>query len=397
MMIELAVALLAVGAAVIILVTSSKKTEPLPVDLPTLPESTTEETQENTEAETETTTAEPETATASPETTTTEPEPTETTTEQETDENGNPVISFTITTAGDQESTTAQTEAPPEESGSDPAASGDGDQTESESESLSESEAGDGSDSDSESADESGSEDGSGSESETESDSETETESDSDSDSESNSESETESDSESDSESETESTEKTGESADYSQVVFIGDSRTLTMGTGGEYAFDLVPMDSIAATWGGQLIDNSAYENITAAAGMARKKAVFWYGINDVQLNAERDNPEVFIANYDRLISTYLTMNDSSTIYILSILPTTDQEKDYYEGQNENIAAYNQALQNYANEHNYVFLDLSPLFTGNECFAEGDNIHFAEWWYKERFLPAVTRAVGIVY
>lgn len=200
------------------------------------------------------------------------------------------------------------------------------------------------------------------------------------------------------SESETESTtEKVYEGADYSQVVFIGDSRTLTMGTGGEYAYDLVPMDSIAATWGGQLIDSSAYENVTTAALRTPKKAVFWYGINDVQLNPERGNPEIFIANYNTLISAYLTMYDSSTIYLMSILPTTVREKDYYEGQDENIAAYNQALQQYANEHGYVYLDLSPLFTGDECFAEGDNIHFAKWWYEERFLPAVTRAIGIVY
>ena len=184
---------------------------------------------------------------------------------------------------------------------------------------------------------------------------------------------------------------------DYRHVVFIGDSRTLSMGTGGELAYDLVPMDSIAATWGGQLTDVSAYDNVTIAASRAPNKVVFWYGINDVQLSPERDSAENFINNYDRLLSAYLTMNDSSTIYLLSILPTTPQEKDYYEGQDANIEAYNKALQDYAVEKGYIYLDLSPLFTGDDCFAEGDNIHFSKAWYEERFIPAVTRALNIVY
>lgn len=203
------------------------------------------------------------------------------------------------------------------------------------------------------------------------------------------------------SEEETGSDESTEESAketvDYRNVVFIGDSRTLSMGVGGELAYDLVPMDSISATWGAQLTDEAAYANVSDAAGRERQIAVFWYGINDVQLNPNRDSAEEFIMNYQTLISAYRTMNDSSKIYLLSILPTTPEEKDYYEGQDENIAAYNAALQQFAAENGYQYLELSPLFTGNDCFAEGDNIHFSKAWYEERFLPAVTRALGIVY
>ncbi len=383
MMAEIAVAVLAIAAAIIVLVVTEKKKNEKPADsLTSLSENLTEEMTAETPA-----TTEPETTTIAPETTTAEPEtseePTETTTEQETDEDGNPVISFTIEPTGQSEADVTSTAPDSTETPSEPGSeSGDPENTD-----ETDSDAKDGTESDSE-TDTDDSE---------ESDSESESEDVSESDAEDKSESESGSDTEDGSESETESTDEKLEGPDYSQVVFIGDSRTLTMGTGGELAFDLVPMDSIAATWGGQLTDGSAYENITNAALKTRKKAVFWYGINDVQLNPERDNPEVFIANYDRLISTYLTMYDSSTVYILSILPTTVREKDYYEGQDENIAAYNQALQTYAYDHNYVFLDLTPLFTGDECFSEGDNIHFADWWYKERFLPAVTRAIGIVY
>ncbi|MBR6322524.1 MAG: SGNH/GDSL hydrolase family protein, partial [Lachnospiraceae bacterium] len=181
---------------------------------------------------------------------------------------------------------------------------------------------------------------------------------------------------------------------DYSRIVFVGDSRTKTMSSGGRYEFRLVPDDSVSATWGGQLTDEAAFTDAAAAAAKMREKAVFWFGINDVQLNPERDNPEVFIRNYDRMLTEFRTVNDYSTIYLLSILPTSVNERDYYEGQDDNIRAYNEALKIYAAEHGYVYLDLSPLYTGEECFAEGDQIHFSESWYRERFIPAVTAAVG---
>ncbi len=198
-------------------------------------------------------------------------------------------------------------------------------------------------------------------------------------------------------ETETESeTETTTEEhvPDYGKVVLVGDSRTLTLGTGGALSFQLVPDDSICATWGGQLTDESAFENATNAARKHREKTAFWYGINDVQLNPQRNDPWVFVQNYDRLLQAFRTEDDESTIYLLSILPTTVREKDYYEGQDQNIAAYNQALKEYAQNNGFIFLDLSPLYTGDDCFYEGDNIHFSQAWYEERFLPALSEAMG---
>ncbi len=184
-------------------------------------------------------------------------------------------------------------------------------------------------------------------------------------------------------------------SVDYSRIVFVGDSRTKTMGTGGTYEFRMVPNDSISATWGGTLYDGRAQQDVTDAIFKKKPIMVFWYGINDVQMHPERDNVDVFIQNYDRLLS--LTANNPGCkVYVLSILTTTVRERDYYEGQNENIRRYNEALSQYCAAHGYVYVDISSLLTGDECFYPGDNIHFSEAWYRDRFLPTVLRRVGLL-
>ncbi|MBR3437083.1 MAG: SGNH/GDSL hydrolase family protein [Lachnospiraceae bacterium] len=190
-------------------------------------------------------------------------------------------------------------------------------------------------------------------------------------------------------------TEPPVEAPDYSKIVFVGDSRTKTMATGGQYEFRLVPDDSVCATWGGKLYDESILQNTRAAVAKKRPIMVFWLGINDVQVHPERDNVDVFIANYDKVLSMTAD-NPGCTVYVLSILTTTVRERDYYEGQNENIRRYNEALQAYCGTHGYVFVDISALFTGDECFYPGDNIHFSEEWYRTRFLPTVLRKTGLL-
>ncbi|MBP5294716.1 MAG: hypothetical protein J6Y95_03230, partial [Lachnospiraceae bacterium] len=135
-------------------------------------------------------------------------------------------------------------------------------------------------------------------------------------------------------------------SVDYSKIIFVGDSRTKTMASGGRYEFRLVPDDCVSATWGGTLYDGNAQHDVTEAVFKRRPVMVFWYGINDVQMHPERDNVDIFIQNYDRLLSL-TAENPGCTVYVLSILTTTIYEKDYYEGQNENIRRYNEALSAY--------------------------------------------------
>lgn len=178
-------------------------------------------------------------------------------------------------------------------------------------------------------------------------------------------------------------------------VVFIGDSRTLSMASGGSLEYYLLPDSAVFATWGGELTQVSARENALAAGAAGRKLAVFWYGINDVQSDPNQKNASQFRANYAAIIDLYRSTAPDSDIVILSILSTSEKEKDYYNGQEENIRTYNAELADLCASEGYTYLDITDLFTCDECLAPGDFIHFSKEWYEENFLPTVFRTLGI--
>lgn len=180
----------------------------------------------------------------------------------------------------------------------------------------------------------------------------------------------------------------------YDSVVFVGDSRTLSLGSGGKLEYRIVPDSAICATWGGQLVDASAMDDTRNAAGKMREKAVFWYGINDVQMNPMRDNVDNFLGNYATLINEYAKINPSGKIYIVSILNTGVNEKDHYEGQEENIVRYNAALKKYCEECGYTYVDATGLLVGEEGILD-DNIHFSEWFYREKYVPFMVDMLGL--
>ena len=178
-------------------------------------------------------------------------------------------------------------------------------------------------------------------------------------------------------------------------IAFIGDSRTLTLASGGRLEFGLVPTSSVFATWGGELHQDSAKNNALNAAAANRKLAIFWYGINDVQSDPGQTLADQFLANYKAVIDLYRTGNPDSDIVILSILSTSVHEKDYYDGQEENIRRYNAKLADLCAERGYTYLDISALFTEDECLAPNDNIHFSKEWYETKFLPTIYTALNI--
>ena len=180
----------------------------------------------------------------------------------------------------------------------------------------------------------------------------------------------------------------------YDSVVFVGDSRTLSLGSGGKLEYRIVPDSAICATWGGQLVDASAMDDTRNAAGKMREKAVFWYGVNDVQMNPMRDNVDNFLGNYATLINEYAKINPSGKIYIVSILNTGVNEKDHYEGQEENIVRYNAALKKYCEECGYTYVDATGLLVGEEGILD-DNIHFSEWFYREKYVPFMVDTLGL--
>ncbi len=180
-------------------------------------------------------------------------------------------------------------------------------------------------------------------------------------------------------------------------VAFVGDSRTVFMGTSeinGVTGAGILPESALFATYGGQLVDDSAFENAENAALCGRRKAVFWYGVNDVQMNPERDNADVFVANYDRVIEVFHQWTQEMEIIFLSVVDAAVDEKDYYPGQRENVAAYNEALKAYAEANGYTFIDLTPLAGENpDEWMLPDRIHFTDEFYA-RLLPFLREKIG---
>ena len=180
----------------------------------------------------------------------------------------------------------------------------------------------------------------------------------------------------------------------YQDIVFIGDSRTIGLGNGGSVSYGLIPDDCISAVWGGQLTDATAKMAALTAANKHRDAAVFWYGVNDVQVNPDRDNANLFIANYDAVIRCFETINADAEIYILSVITTGKEERDYYADQDKNVAAYNAALKDYCARNGFTYIDISGLPIDKNTFVE-DHIHFTENWYRLYFIPTVFPALGL--
>ena len=171
-----------------------------------------------------------------------------------------------------------------------------------------------------------------------------------------------------------------------SDVTFIGDSRTVFMGSAiinGVSGSKIAPDSSIYATYGAQLISHETFRDAEQAGAAGRKKATFWYGINDVQLNADRNNALAFLANYKAVVNTFRAKNPNAAIYILSIVDSSPEEKDYYEGQAENIYRYNEALISYANEQGFTYVNLAVLVDNmTEDIFLPDHIHFTDAFYR---------------
>lgn len=179
------------------------------------------------------------------------------------------------------------------------------------------------------------------------------------------------------------------------EVAWIGDSRTVFMGSteiNGVTGSGILPDTVIHARYGGMLTDGEAKTNARKAGESGPKKAVFWFGINDVQLRPNRDSAALFAADYEEVISELSRMSGTCEIYLLSILSTSVLEKDYYEDQDRNIANYNAELKALAGQKGYHYVDLLPVAKGEADFLP-DHIHFTDAFYH-RLLPYLKDQIG---
>ena len=180
-----------------------------------------------------------------------------------------------------------------------------------------------------------------------------------------------------------------------SDVAFIGDSRTVFLGSAtvnGVSGSRLLPDSRLFAKYGGTLTDQEVKDHARAAGESGAKKAVFWLGVNDVQVNPNRGSSMEFLANFQNVMAEFLKVNRTSEIYILSVVSTSPEEKDYYEEQDENVRKYNEELKAYAERMGYHYIDLEPIYMGDASFLP-DHIHFTDE-YNRRLVTFLKNQVG---
>ena len=181
---------------------------------------------------------------------------------------------------------------------------------------------------------------------------------------------------------------------DYSSVTFNGDSRFSTLRSDGYPAYGLVPDSRVFALEGGRLTDEQSFFNAYYAGATGCSRAVFWYGINDVRMNPDRDNVSNFVSYYNDIITTFRSANQSAEIYILSILPLSPAAEGYYDQLDKNIRQYNERLAAYCSDWGYHYLDITSLYTGDNCLLE-DHIHFTKAFYTDRLMPYLCETLGL--
>ena len=166
--------------------------------------------------------------------------------------------------------------------------------------------------------------------------------------------------------------------------VFVGDSRTVFMGSqaiNGVAGSQVMDDSRLFATYGGTLADATAQDNASRAGQVQAPAAFFWYGVNDVQIMPDRDDVDAFLQRYSAMVEAYRANAPGSRIIILSVANTSVNEKDYYPGQEENIARYNAALSAYAAASGFNYIDVTPLVSEGSFLP--DNIHFTDAFYQQ--------------
>ena len=168
------------------------------------------------------------------------------------------------------------------------------------------------------------------------------------------------------------------------ECVFVGDSRTVFMGSqviNGVAGSQVMDDSRLFATYGGTLADATAQDNASRASQVQAPVAFFWYGVNDVQIMPDRDDADAFLQRYSAMVEAYRANSPGSRIIILSVANTSVNEKDYYPGQEENIARYNAALSAYAAASGFNYIDVTPLVSESSFLP--DNIHFTNAFYQQ--------------
>lgn len=120
-------------------------------------------------------------------------------------------------------------------------------------------------------------------------------------------------------------------------------------------------------------------------AELSPSKIFLQIGINGLK----EGNFESSLDTYSELIEKILSFNDSSSLYLLSMLPVTEQYEEIYT-ENSIIRKFNLEIEQIANENDLTYINIYSLYEAEGYLNENltiDGIHLKEdvytYWINE--------------
>ena len=173
------------------------------------------------------------------------------------------------------------------------------------------------------------------------------------------------------------------------ETTFIGDSRT-----NGLLTYQLLPPEQVFAIDGSTqktILDHAFIrlepngEELTLEEAVKERqpsRILVAFGVNAIPLMTEDE----FMEGYDELIELLVEASPDSKIIIQSILPIAWWYNAMPNLTNERIDYYNGLLEDYCDEKDYLFFDISDQFKDEEGnldsrYDAGDGLHFNQTFY----------------
>ena len=159
----------------------------------------------------------------------------------------------------------------------------------------------------------------------------------------------------------------------FSDSVIMGDSRAV-----GFYLFEYLPENRTIAAAGNTIETiTDAFKDLEA---INPSYVFLCYGLNDIT-SGRWETPEDWIKDYDSQLKKLKKKFPDTTVVINSILPTTKKALSTSE-RVKLIPDYAQALRDYCEKNDVLFVDCDQLAANHEDMVDVDGIH-----YKKEFYP----------
>ena len=165
----------------------------------------------------------------------------------------------------------------------------------------------------------------------------------------------------------------------YENAMVLGDSEAFSLS-----AYDLLQESQVAAKIGCKISDSD--EHVEKAIDRQPSVLFMTYGKNDLGVYGSADE---FVSVYVDKIRMLQQGIPNTTIYIVSILPSTQAAKDENPYM-ANDTAYNEALKAKAAEMNLEYIDCTGLV--KDEYYEPDGMHYIKDLYEQWAIFMADRA-----